>query len=92
MQKWYGSESSLKKHERSEDHRNFGVLDADQLVSTIIKVFKQVGVNLKMCVGQGFDRASVNSVNSIIKEKETSMANYIHLFNQRLNLVAVEML
>ncbi|GBN70321.1 Zinc finger MYM-type protein 1, partial [Araneus ventricosus] len=69
-------------------------LDAEGLSSKIINVMKD-RVNFQNCIGQAYDGASVVSgkhagVNAIIKDRVAPLANYIHCFNHRLNLVLVD--
>ncbi|GBM69675.1 hypothetical protein AVEN_233870-1 [Araneus ventricosus] len=69
-------------------------LDAEGLSSKIINVMKDK-VNFQNCIGQACDGASVVSgkhagVNAIIKDRVAPLANYIHCFNHRLNLVLVD--
>ncbi|GBL87917.1 Zinc finger MYM-type protein 1 [Araneus ventricosus] len=69
-------------------------LDAEGLSSKITNVMKD-RVNFQNCIGQAYDGASVVSgkhagVNAIIKDRVTPLANYIHCFNHRLNLVLVD--
>lgn len=71
-------------------------LDADGLSDTIIYQLRRVDANMKNCVGQGYDGASVvsghlNGVQRKIPEKTgAEMAYYVHCFCHRLNLVIVD--
>ncbi|XP_028405770.1 uncharacterized protein LOC114528346 [Dendronephthya gigantea] len=73
-------------------------LDADGLSDTNIHQLQRVNANMKNCVGQGYDGASVvsghlNRVQKKIPEKTgAEMAYYVHCFCHRLNLVIVDVL
>lgn len=70
-------------------------LDAESLSAEIISFLRNMGLNLKNCVGQGYDGASVmsgklNGVHVKIQQSECPLAKYVHCFNHRLNLVIVD--
>lgn len=69
-------------------------LNAEGLSSRILNALESK-INFKMCIAQAYDGAYVVSgkhagVNAIIKERAAPLANYIHCFNHRLNLVLVD--
>ena len=69
-------------------------LDAEGLTSSILNALEGK-INFKKCIGQAYDGASVVSgkhagVNAFIKERVAPLANYIHCFNHRLNLVLLD--
>ena len=71
-------------------------LDADGLTDTIIERLKRINADMKSCVGQGYDGASVvsghlNGVRKKLPQKTgAEMAYYVHCFCHRLNLVVVD--
>eukprot|EP00795_Rhopilema_esculentum_P017430 gene17430-biopygen6363 len=71
-------------------------LDADGLSDTIIERLQRIEANMKACVGQGYDGASVvsghlNGVQRKLPLKTgAEMAYYVHCFCHRLNLVIVD--
>ena len=72
-------------------------LDAGGLTDTIISQLRRIDANMKNCVGQGYDGASVvagrlNGVQKKLREKtDSQMAYYEHCYCHRLNLVIVDM-
>ena len=68
-------------------------LDADGLTDTIIRQLRRIDANMKNCVGQGYDGASLvagrlNGVQKKLREKtDSEMAYYVHCYCHRLNLV-----
>ena len=72
-------------------------LNAESLSKSIVSNVKDLGLDLNLCVGQGYDGASVmrgnvRGVNALIQGNEAPLANYIHCFNHRLDLVIVDVL
>lgn len=72
-------------------------LNAESLAKSIVSNVKDLDLDLNLCVGQGYDGASVmrgnvRGVNALIQGNEAPLANYIHCFNHRLNLVIVDVL
>ena len=72
-------------------------LNAESLAKSIVSNVKDLDLDLNLCVGQGYDGASVmrgnvRGVNALIQGSEAPLANYIHCFNHRLNLVIVDVL
>ncbi|KAJ8030264.1 Zinc finger MYM-type protein 1 [Holothuria leucospilota] len=71
-------------------------LDANGLTDTIIESLNKIGVDMKNCVGQGYDGASVvsghlNGVQrKLIEKTGATMAHYVHCFCHRLNLIIVD--
>ena len=71
-------------------------LDAESLSASILEFMAAFGMNMNNCVGQGYDGASVmkghvSGVNVLV-QREAPLANYVHCFNHRLNLVVVDVL
>ena len=71
-------------------------LDAEGLTASILEFMATFGVSMNNCAGQGYDEASVmkghvSGVN-ILEQREASLANYVHCFSHRLNLVFVDVL
>ena len=71
-------------------------LDAECLTTSILDFMAAFEINMKNCGGQGYDGASVmkGHVSGVIVlvQKEAPLANYVHCFNHRLNLVIVDVL
>ena len=71
-------------------------LDAECLTTSILEFMAAFGINTKNGVGQGYDGASVKKGHvsgvKFLVQKEAPLANYVHCFNHRLNLVIVDVL
>lgn len=69
-------------------------LDAQGLKKSIYEVLQKCNIDLKNCVGQTYDGASVMSGQSAgvqaLIQNDVPQATYIHCYNHRLNLVIVE--
>ena len=69
-------------------------LDAKSLKNSIVRSLLTVNTDLKKCIGQGYDGASVvagklNGVQALFRDEHSHLAQYIHCFAHRLNLVVL---
>lgn len=81
-------------YERFLGFRPVKELDARSLFNYIVERIQKCSVDLKKCVGQSYDGASVMSghlggVQKLFKDAVPE-ALYVHCFNHRLNLVSVD--
>ena len=71
-------------------------MQMDRRTDTIIERLQRINADMKSCVGQGYDGASVvsghlNGVRKKLPQKTgAKMAYYVHCFCHRLNLVVVD--
>lgn len=69
-------------------------LNAVGLKNCIVRSLNSVNANMQKCVGQTYDGAtvmsgSVNGVQTLIRQEVSPLAQYVHCFAHRLNLVVL---
>jgi hypothetical protein len=91
----YVNKTACKILERFLGFASLNVLSAESLTSTITDFLSNVGLDVKKCIAQSYDGASVmsgvsNGVQKQIRDAAENPCPYIRCHAHRLNLVLAE--